>query len=162
MKRDLNLALVGAGFIGRSHALAIHAVNRVFPTCALRAQPFILAEANQGRAADAAAEFGFRHWTASWEEAVDRADAVVLATPSFMHRPVALRTLEQGKPLLCEKPVGLSAAEAQELAELAERRGAPVGVGFTYARLPLVRHAKSLIDGGTLGRVVPVRGRHAE
>jgi predicted dehydrogenase len=162
MKPSLNLALVGAGFIGRSHALAIHAVNRTFPDVPLQAVPLILAELDARRAEEAAGRLGFQSWTANWEEAVDRADAVILATPSFMHMPIARRTLEQGKPLLCEKPVGLSAAQAAELAALAAAKSTPVAVGFTYTRLPLVRHAKHLIEGGTLGKVVHVRGRHAE
>lgn len=162
MKRELKIALVGAGFIGRSHALAVHAVNRIFPACPVKARPFVLAEAGAERAERAAGELGFESWTGDWAQAVDAADAVILATPSFMHRPVALRALEQGKPLLCEKPVGLSAAEAAELEAVAARTGAVTAVGFTYARLPLVRHAKALLDAGSFGRIVHVRGRHFE
>lgn len=162
MQRDLKFALVGAGFIGRSHALAIHAVNRTFPSVPIGAKAHILAELDEGRARRAAAELGFDRWTTSWEEAVDEADAVVIAVPSFMHRAIALRALEQGKPLLCEKPVGLAVGEAAELHAAAVRTGAPNAVGFTYVRQPVVQHARQIIESGALGRVLHLRGRHAE
>lgn len=159
---ELKLALIGAGFIGRSHALAIQAVNRVFPLCPLAARAHVVAEATEARAAAAARQLGFAHGTSSWEAAVDVADAVIIAVPSSLHRPVAERAIAQKKPILCEKPVGLSAAEAASLAAQAERAGIVHAVGFTYVRLPLVRYAGSLLESGALGRVVHVRGRHCE
>src|SRR4051794_20525916 len=116
MSRSLRLGLIGAGFIGRSHALAIRAVNAVFPDCPIEANAHILADADERRLA-AAAPLGFRHLTTSWEKAVDEADAIIIAVPSNAHAAVARRAIAQGKPFLCEKPVGLSAAEAQALAE---------------------------------------------
>ena len=160
--KEINLALVGAGFIGRSHALAIHAVNHVFPDCPARARAFILAENTAERAREAARLLGFEQSTGDWEEAVDRADAVIIAAPSMLHAPVTERAIMRKKPVLCEKPVGLCAAEAARLADLAGAAGVVHAVGFTYARLPLVRHARTLIESGQLGRVLHVRGRHAE
>lgn len=162
MASDVKIALIGAGFIGRTHALAVHAVNRTFPGAPLKARPYIIAEADAARAEAAAKKLGFEEWTDDWSAAVDRADAVIVAVPSGLHFPVAHRTLSQGKPLLCEKPVGLSAFEAGQLAELAARTGAVNAVGFTYVRLPLVRQAKAMIERGALGRIVHVRGRHFE
>ncbi|MBX3568110.1 MAG: Gfo/Idh/MocA family oxidoreductase [Rhizobiaceae bacterium] len=158
----MKIALVGAGFIGRSHALAIHAVNKVFPACPLTAVAHVVAEADDARARAAAAALGFDHAAGRWEEAVDMADAVIVAVPSFMHFPIASRTIAQGKPLLCEKPVGLSAAEATRLAQAAAQAGSVHAVGFTYVRLPLVRQARAILDSGRLGRVLHVRGRHFE
>ena len=120
MPSDTRFALIGAGFIGRSHALAIHAVNLAFPDLPLKAKAHILAEGDEARASEAARRLGFDHWTSSWETAVDEADAVVVAVPGFLHFPIAERTLKQGKPLLCEKPVGLGADEARQLADLAK------------------------------------------
>jgi predicted dehydrogenase len=162
MTPDIRFALIGGGFIGRSHALAIHAANLAFPDLPLRTRAHILAEGDEARARDAAARLGFDHWTASWEEAVDAAQAVVIAVPGFLHFPIAERVLRQGKPLLCEKPVGLGADEARQLAALAETSGSVHAVGFTYVRLPLVRYAKSLLDSGRFGRILQVRGRHFE
>lgn len=162
MPSDTRFALIGAGFIGRSHALAIHAVNLAFPDLPLKAKAHILAEGDDARASEAARRLGFANWTSSWEKAVDEADAVVVAVPGFLHFPIAEHTLKQGKPLLCEKPVGLGADEARQLADLAKAGGVVNAVGFTYVRLPLIRHAKNLLDSGAFGRILQVRGRHFE
>src|SRR5688572_26112981 len=98
MGRAIKLGLIGAGFIGRSHALAIHAVNRVFPAAPLQAVPFILAEEDEERARAAARRLGFEHATASWQEAVDRSDALIVAVPSLLHAPILRRAIAAGKP----------------------------------------------------------------
>ena len=158
----VRFALVGAGFIGRIHGLAIQAVNRVFGDAPLRAEATILIDRDAALAERQAAQLGFAHWTTDWEEGLDRADAVVIAAPSFMHREVALGAAARGKHILCEKPVGRSAAEADEIAGAAAQAGVSNGVGFTYMRAPLVRHAIELARSGALGRPVSFRGRHAE
>ena len=79
-----------------------------------------------------------------------------------MHREIALAALSLGKHVLCEKPVGRSSMEAEEVARGAAAAGVTNGVGFTYMRLPLVRHAVGLVASGALGRPVSFRGWHAE
>jgi predicted dehydrogenase len=93
---------------------------------------------------------------------LDKVDAVIIAAPSFMHREIALGAIAAGKHVLCEKPVGRSAAEAAEIAEAAARAGVTNGVGFTYVRAPLVAHATALVASGSFGAPVAFRGWHAE
>ncbi|MBM3522426.1 MAG: Gfo/Idh/MocA family oxidoreductase, partial [Alphaproteobacteria bacterium] len=159
---DIKLAMIGAGFIGKSHALAMHAVDRVFGGRQRKARPFILAEADEARARASAAALDFPEWTTSWEQAVERADAVVIAVPSALHHAIASRAIAARKPVLCEKPVGLSSTEAAELADAATRAGVPNAVGFTYVRAPMVQHAKALVASGRLGKLVHFSGRHVE
>ena len=161
MSRTLRLGLIGAGFIGRSHALAIRAINATFADCPIKVTPHILADADEGRLAKAAS-LGFAQMTTSWEKAVDEADAVIIAVPSNGHAAIARRAIAQGKPFLCEKPVGLSAGEAQALAEEAQDAGVANAVGFTYLRAPLVRHARRLVAEGIIGRPLHFYGRHFE
>ena len=162
MKRLVRIGLIGAGFIGRSHGLAVRAVNAVFPDCPINAEAHILADEAPGRAERAAVALGFQRATADWREAVDAADAIIIAVPSKAHAEIAHRAISQGKPILCEKPVGLSSDEAQLLADAAGAAGVVNAVGFTYLRSPLVRQARRLIDEGVLGRVVHFYGRHFE
>ena len=93
---------------------------------------------------------------------MDAADAIIIAVPSNAHAEIAHRAIAQGKPILCEKPVGLSSDEAQSLADAAAAAGVVNAVGFTYLRSPLVRQARRLIDEGVLGRVLHFYGRHFE
>lgn len=162
MTRRIGIALVGAGFIGGSHALAISAVNGVFGRDEFEAVPEVLVEADAETAEAKGRRFGFNRWTTEWRAAIADCDAVILALPSGQHRDMALFALSAGKHLLCEKPVGLSSAEAVELADAAALAGVSNAVGFTYVRAPLVSHAKAIIDSGELGRPLFFRGRHNE
>ncbi|HMN87058.1 MAG TPA: Gfo/Idh/MocA family oxidoreductase [Bauldia sp.] len=159
---DVRFALIGAGFIGRIHGLALQAVNGVFGAAPLRAVSAVLADENAGLAERQAGQLGFARWTTDWRDALADVDAVVIAAPSFMHREIALAALAAGKHVLCEKPVGRSSAEADDVAAAARKAGVTTAVGFTYMRAPMVAHAIALVQSGALGRPVSFRGRHAE
>lgn len=75
---------------------------------------------------------------------------------------IAERAIAQKKPFLCEKPVGLSSQDAQELADAAAKAEIVTAVGFTYVRAPMVAYAKQILDSGRLGRPVHFYGRHFE
>ena len=98
MRRSVRIGLIGAGFIGRSHGLAVRAVNAVFPDCPIDAEPHILADEAPGKAERAAAALRFSRATADWREAVDAADAIIIAVPSHAHAEIARRAIAQGKP----------------------------------------------------------------
>ena len=161
-RRQLRIGLIGSGFIGRTHAMAVRAVNATFPGCPILAVPHIIADADPVRLQQAASSLGFATATADWREAVDGCDAVIIAAPGHTHAEIAHRAIAQGKPVLCEKPVGLSSGQAQELADEAAKAGVVNAVGFTYLRAPLVRHAKQLLQDGVIGRPVHFYGRHFE
>ncbi|MFV0386410.1 Gfo/Idh/MocA family protein [Paracoccus sp. (in: a-proteobacteria)] len=158
----IRIGLIGGGFIGRSHALAIRAVNATFAELPLRACAHVLCDLDAGKAARLAGETGFANWTDDWRQAVEDADAVVIAVPGQFHHRIASHAIERGKAVLCEKPVGLSAAENQALADAAQVAGVVNAVGFTYLRAPMVAHARQLLDSGILGRPVHFHGRHFE
>ena len=151
----VRIALIGSGFIGRIHGLAIQAVNRVFGTAPLAAEASILVDLDPALAERQAAQLGFRAWSSDWKTAIREVDAVIIAAPSFMHCEIALEALALGKHVLCEKPVGRSAAEARAVAAAAARAGTTNGVGFTYLRMPLIRHAVDIVRSGRLGRTPP-------
>ena len=158
----IRMALIGAGFIGRSHGLAIRAVNAVFQDVPLRASAHVLCDLDLARAERTARAMGFEHVTDDWRKAVDMADAVIIAVPSRQHGDIARHAIRTGKPFLCEKPVGLSSVEAEDLAHAAHAAGIPHAVGFTYLRAPMVAHARELVRSGRLGRILHFSGRHFE
>ncbi len=158
---QVRFALIGAGFIGRIHGLALQAVNRVFSD-APRAVATILVDQDAGLAQRQAEQLGFANAGNDWRAALDQVDAVIIAVPSFSHREIALAAIAAGKHVLCEKPVGRSVAEAEEIAEAAAKAGVTTGVGFTYVRAPMVQHAATIVASGAIGKPVSFRGWHAE
>ena len=78
-------------------------------------------------------------------------DLVVVATPSFTHFELARAALEAGKHVLVMKPLTTSSEHAEELCQLAERKGLLLGVDHTFVFTGAVRHMRSLIDAGEVG-----------
>lgn len=85
-------------------------------------------------------------------------DAVIIATPNFTHREIAVAAAQGGKHVMCEKPLGMTSAESAELVELAARSGLVNAVTLNVRFYPVVRHAKALIERGDLGTIFSVHG----
>jgi predicted dehydrogenase len=80
-------------------------------------------------------------------------DAVVIATIAPTHFDVAGRAILAGKHALVEKPMTLTAAHAEALNELADRKGRVLMVGHLLEYHPIIRHIRGMIDAGDLGEV---------
>ncbi len=161
--RAIRFGLVGSGFMGHTHAWALHSVGTIFR---LPIAPVleILAEIDAATAASAAAELGFARSTADWRALVadPDVDVVDITTPTALHKPVALAAIAAGKHVWCEKPLAPSATDAWEMMQAAEAAGIVTQVGFNYIKNPLIALARDMIAGGELGNIVSFRGIHAE
>jgi predicted dehydrogenase len=144
------IAVAGAGTIGRAHIDVL--LNS--PTCALAAI------VDPSPAAEALATRCGVPLFASLAELIagDRPDAVVLATPNALHVPQALACLEAGLPVLVEKPIAPTVAEAETLVRRTEDSGVPVLIGHHRAHSPIMAKARDVIASGQLGRLVGVMG----
>lgn len=98
----------------------------------------------------------------------DRVDAVYVPLPNHLHGAWTIRALESGKHVLCEKPLALSAAEAEQMAAAAQRHGRLLGEAVHYRHHPLARRVHSLATEGAIGSIrrieawncFPVLSRH--
>ncbi len=79
-------------------------------------------------------------------------DAVAIATPVNSHHGIARRALESGRHVLVEKPLAASVREAEELLELAERKGLTLMVDHTFLYHPAVEKMAELLQTGALGK----------
>ena len=80
-------------------------------------------------------------------------DAVVIATPTRLHDQMVRKALERGIHVFCEKPMTLSSAASEALAELARERGLVGQVGYHNRYVGTFGEARRLIEGGAIGRV---------
>ena len=163
MMRQIGIGIVGGGYMGKAHSVAMQAVGAVFNT-ALRPRLEMICTSNPASASAKAAEYGFARHTHDWRELVDddRVEAVVIATPQELHRDIALKAFELGKPVFCEKPLGQSVAESREMASAAETAGIANMTGFNYIRTPASQLARQLINSGAIGEITYFRGEHTE
>jgi levoglucosan dehydrogenase len=84
--------------------------------------------------------------------AAEELDALLVLTPNKSHFSSVMAALDRGLHVLCEKPLGMNARQAREMAQAAERAGVTTMVPFTYRFMPVNRYAKELVDTGWLGR----------
>lgn len=78
-------------------------------------------------------------------------DAVIIATPNYTHRAIALAAARAGKHVMCEKPLGLNAGEVREMYHAARDAGVVHMTAFTYRFAPAMRYLKHLVASGALG-----------
>lgn len=78
-------------------------------------------------------------------------DAVIIATPNDTHYAIAMACIEEGKHLMCEKPLGLNFAEARRMYQAARDRNVKHLTAFTYRFAPSMRYLRHLVKSGLLG-----------
>jgi predicted dehydrogenase len=159
----IGIGLVGTGYMGKAHAVALKAVGAVFNT-RLRPVCELICSTTAAGAAQKAAEYGFNRSTSDWHDLITSAAvrAIVIASQPATHKPIALAALTAGKAVFCEKPLGATLAEAREMAAAAAGAGVPNMVGFNYVRTPATQLAREIIEGGELGEIIHVRAEHTE
>ena len=146
----IRVGLVGLGNIGLGHhvpaLLAIPELVRVVAVADPSEERRRLAIAALGLPSTAA------HGTADELLARDDLDVIDLATPPSIRTPLALRALETGRAILCEKPIATTPADGLTIAAAAVACGVPAGVIHNYLALPEVVAVGSIIDEGAIGR----------
>lgn len=158
--RTVNVGLIGSGFMAKAHSLAYANVGMYFWPRSLQPRRLVVADVSEKLAQDAAARYGYERAVVGWQAAVEdpEVELVDICTPNSLHRDIAIAAAQRGKHILCEKPLALNAAEAEEMYRAAERAGVVHMVAFNYRRTPAVVLARQLIEQGRLGRIYNFRG----
>jgi predicted dehydrogenase len=156
--KNLNIGMVGYGFMGRAHSNAWRKVSNFFDT---GYQPVLKAVAarNRDKAQAFADQWGYESVETDWRRLVERddIDAIDICTPNDTHAEIAIAAAEAGKMILCEKPIARNPAEAQPMVDAVEKAGVPNTVWYNYRRIPAVTLIKQVVDEGRLGRIFHYR-----
>ena len=140
------LAVFGAGGIGRTHIDRITRSDKL--SLAAIADP-----SDAGKAL--ASQLGIR-WFADHRALLDavKPQGAVIATPNSLHIPMALDCLARNVPVLVEKPLADTPAEAQKLVDAQAKSGVAVLVGHHRRHNPINRRAREIVQSGKLGHLV--------
>ena len=144
--KTIGIAVIGCGGIALQNHLpgiALCPEARVVALC--DSNPEVLQRAGR--------QTGIDVMCATHEEIIAREDvhAVIIATPNFMHAPIALAAVRAGKHVLCEKPMSMTHAESVAMCEAAESAGVRHMVAFTYRFVPAMRYMAHLVKTGAIG-----------
>jgi predicted dehydrogenase len=149
------VAVIGLGFMGRTH---IQSLRR------LGVEVYGVAGITPEEAKKTAVELSIPKWYRDFDEAVTDPDVKVvhLCTPNNLHFSQAKKALENGKHVLCEKPLAMTSAESAELAELAKKKGLFTAVNYNLRFYPVCQEARARIKDGDLGTPYLVHGAYLQ
>ncbi len=110
------------------------------------------------RARELAAQHGAALATGDADEVISspQVDAILIASPNDAHAAPTLAAMQAGKPVLCEKPLAVTLADAQAMTEAAERAKIPNMTAFTWRHVPAARLAQAMVAAGEIGRLFHV------
>ena len=162
-KEEYPIGIVGGGYMGKAHSVAMASVGAMFHT-ELRPKLEMICANSTESAERYRKAYGFARATDRWQELVSdpKVAAVVIASPQHTHRDIALAAFDVGKPVFCEKPLGLSVQQSAEMCVAADRANVVNMVGFNYIRTPASQYARKLIKDGAIGKLLWFRGEHSE
>jgi predicted dehydrogenase len=146
------VAIIGAGtVVQRAHIPNFQSV----PNASIRA----ICDANVERAQVVAQEAGIAQVYKNYELMLReiQPDITVIATPNIFHKPMTLAALESGSHVLCEKPLTLTYADAQEMVKKAVEKELVLNVGTPYRWSDPMRACKAHVDAGFFGEIYAVQ-----
>ncbi|NDH65260.1 MAG: gfo/Idh/MocA family oxidoreductase [Microbacteriaceae bacterium] len=141
------VGVVGLGYAGSTHMKAFSK----HPKTVLVA----IAGKEVDRLESLSAEFNVATTASDWQDLVadPNIDIISIATPNSLHHPIAVAALKAGKHVFCEKPLSITAEQAQEMVAAASANNRILEVAFNYRRRQDIGMAQNLVASGKLGRV---------
>jgi len=145
--KDIRIGVVGLGYWGPNFVRILYTRD----DCDFRAA----CDLNEERVKYVRSLYPDLNYYTDLEEMVkkEKLNALIIATPTDSHYPIAKFALENGIDVLVEKPLAKNSKEARDLIEVAKHNNRILMVGHTFIYNPAVRAVKALIEKGELGRI---------
>ena len=140
------VGFLGVGWIGRNRMAAMIDAGLVEPVAIADPAPECLAEA-------AVLAPGAERLESLEDLLARRIDGLVIATPSALHAGQAIRALERGVAVFCQKPLGRNGAEVRAVVEVARRADRLLGVDLSYRHTAGMQAIRAAVRDGALGHV---------
>jgi len=154
--RKIKTAIIGSGFMGKVHAEGVRRLGNVeiagvAGSCKEKACRF-------GKA------IGVDRTTDDYRELLrdPEIEAVHICTPNYLHGPMVKMAVDNGKHILCEKPMATSAAEAREMLAAARKNRVVHCVNHNLRYYPVLQHIRQVIAAGELGEILLVQGTYSQ
>ncbi len=150
------VGVIGTGFIGPAH---VEALSRLSNTAVVA-----LAECSDEIARSKAEMLGIEKHYGDYRQLLDDDDiqSVHICSPNYLHFEMAKAALEAGKHVICEKPLAISVAEAEELVDVAKKKGLVNAVNFNIRYYPLMRQVRTMVQKGDVGDILAVQGSYLQ
>ncbi|WP_462318708.1 Gfo/Idh/MocA family protein [Marinilabilia sp.] len=118
-------------------------------------ESYAIGSRNIEKAKSLANEFGIPLWYGSYQAVIDDADVdiIYIPLPNHMHKEWVEKAIEAGKPVLCEKPLGMDTLETGEIIKKASDANVPLMEGFMYMFHPMWQHVRNIVRTKQIGSI---------
>ena len=156
LKKPLAIGIIGAGGISEAHAAGYLRVPR-------EARVVAVADVVKKTAVRKARKWHAEAWYLDYKELLRRGDidAVSVCTPNSTHAEISVAAMDEGKHVLCEKPIAVNLEQADQMIEAADKNRVILQIGHHNRFDPIFEMSKGMIDRGLLGKVCMVKARQA-
>jgi predicted dehydrogenase len=158
-RRELRLGMLGCGFMGKCHTNAYRKIPYIYPAAGINPRLLVLCDQKADLVQREAARYGYEEYCTDWHDVVSdpRVDVFDNCGPDPVHVEPCIAGLEQGKHVICEKPMAVCLEAARRMRDAANQARGKAMCTFNYRFMPAVRWAKDLIADGKLGAIYHVR-----
>jgi len=155
---------LGYAFMGKAHSHAYKTIpHMIYPPPAIP-QLVAIGGRDEEAVAEAARRYGYAAHYTDWRRVVEHEGVALVDNggPNSLHAPASIAAAQAGKHVICEKPLGRTAAEAHDMLAAAERAGVKHMTAFNYRFVPAIRQAWELVRAGSLGRIYHFRATYLQ
>lgn len=165
--RTKNIGVVGAGFMGKAHCVALSNMPKLFTDAPYVPVFKTVCDIVPEIAEDFKERFSFEKACTDYMDIINdpEIDIVCVCTPNDSHAEISIAALKAGKHVICEKPIATKTEDAKAMAEAAEeaaKKGIVSMCGYQYRRVPAIDEAKKIIESGRLGEITNVRAQYLQ
>ena len=155
------VGLLGAGFIGQMHTLALRNAATSMWEPKIHVCPKILADVDSELCAKVGERFDWEECTENWRDIIDdpEIDLFINAGPNHIHAQPTIAAAKRGKHVFCEKPLASTADEAFQIWDEVSETGVIQMCAFMYRSIPALNLAREMIKSGEIGEVRHFRSR---
>ncbi len=158
-RKEIRMGVLGCGFMGKCHTNAYKKIPYIYPDAGVIPRLLVLCDKNEQIVESEAGRYGYEEFCTDWNEMVqdERINVVDNCGPDPAHPDPCIAALENGKHVICEKPLAVSVDDARRMRDAAASATGMAMCTFNYRFMPAVRMAKDLIDAGKIGNIYQVR-----
>jgi predicted dehydrogenase len=163
MAKTLRVGMIGYGFMGKAHSNAWRQAPHFFPLKA-RVELHTICGRHAAGVQAARVQFGWQNAATDWRDVVESPliDVVDINTSNDAHAEIAIAAAQNGKHILCEKPLAMTVKQAGQMLAAAQKAKIVHMVCHNYRRVPALVLAKKLITEGALGKIFHYHARYAQ
>ena len=158
-RKEIRIGVLGCGFMGKCHTNAYKTIPYMYPAANILPRLLLLCDKDPDKLDHEAARYSYEECCIDYNELVndDRIDVIDNCGPDPLHPEPCIAALNNGKHVICEKPMAISVDDARRMRDAAAASSAKAMCTFNYRFMPAVRLAKDLIASGKIGTIYHIR-----